>query len=106
MGGGHVPETQCRKRAWSYTVKPDDDGDPFTVRVAGREAWALDRLREAGELGCTPMESPAPRWSSYINRLRARGVPIETVAERHGGEFAGTHARYCLRATVREGGDE
>jgi hypothetical protein len=28
------------------------------------------------------------------------GVPIDTIHEKHEGEFPGTHARYVLRATV------
>ena len=91
------------KRAGLYCIAPEGD-EPFTIEAKGREAWALDRLRMAGPMGCTPIEQPAPRWSAYIHTLRGRGVPIETVTEPHGGEFAGHHARYVLRADVRKGG--
>jgi hypothetical protein len=91
------------KAAGLYHVTPEG-GEPFTVQATGREAWALDRLRAAGASGCTPYEQPAPRWSAYVHRLRALGVPIETVTEPHGGDYPGHHGRYVLRAVVRKGG--
>ena len=91
------------KRAGLYLVTPET-GEPFTIEAKGRTAWALDRLREAGPEGCTPITQPAPRWSAYVHTLRGLGVPIETVTEKHGGEFAGHHARYVLRARVMKGG--
>lgn len=81
-----------------------ETGEAFTIQVKGRDAWALDRLREAGPKGCTPIDQPAPRWSAYIFNLRGLRVPIETVTEPHGGAFAGTHGRYILRARVVKGG--
>ena len=39
--------------------------------------------------------------------LRALGVAIDTITEKHGGPFAGHHARYVLASHVaagREGG--
>ena len=89
-----------------YCVTPDDGREPFTIQAKGRDAWALDRLREAGQKGCTPIDQPAPRWSAYIHKLRGLRVPIETVTEAHGGEFSGKHGRYVLRALVRKGGAE
>ena len=86
-----------------YHITPES-GDTFAIHAKGREAWALDRLRAAGRKGCTPITEPAPRWSAYIHKLRERGVPIETLTEPHGGEFAGHHGRYVLRADVRKGG--
>lgn len=86
-----------------YFIYPEDSGEPFTIKAQGREAWALDRLTEAGPKGCTPTEQPAPRWSAYVHRLRGLGVPIETVTEAHGGAFTGTHGRYILRARVVKG---
>lgn len=87
-----------------YIITPEG-GEPFAIEAKGREAWALERLAKAGPRGCTPMEQPAPRWSAYIHNLRGHRVPIETVREPHGGEFAGSHGRYVLHATVRlEGG--
>ena len=66
----------------------------------GRYAWTLARLIEAGKTGCTPVEQPAPRWAHYVFWLRREGVDIETVTEKHGGAYAGTHARYVLRSPV------
>jgi hypothetical protein len=74
--------------------------ESFVIFVKGREAWALAELDRAGEAGCTPLENPAPRWSSYIERLRERGVIIETIFEPHHGRFAGRHGRYVLRSKV------
>ena len=91
------------KRAGLYHIQPEG-GEAFTIEAKGRNAWALDRLREAGPRGCTPISEPAVRWSAYVFNLRGLGVPIETVTERHGGEFSGTHGRYVLRAKVQKGG--
>lgn len=91
------------KRAGLYLIQPEG-GEPFTIEVKGRDAWALDRLADAGPRGCTPITQPAPRWSAYVFNLRGLGVPIETVTEPHGGEFSGTHGRYVLRARVVKGG--
>ena len=91
----------CSKRAGLYEIHAEGGGEPFTIGVVGREAWALDRLVEAGRLGCTTIEQPAPRWSAYVHGLRGHRVPIETVREQHGDAFPEHHARYVLRATVR-----
>lgn len=66
----------------------------------GRVAWALNQLLAAGDSGCTPIDNPAPRWSDAIFKLRRDGVEIETVTEKHGGPYAGHHARYVLRSPV------
>lgn len=75
------------------------DGGP-AVTVIGRNAWALQRLKAANENGCTPIDNPGPRWSSYVHKLRKAGLAIETVIEKHGGAFAGEHARYILRTDI------
>jgi len=77
-----------------------EDRPAFTITVSGRDRWALEELIAAGDLGCTPINNPAPRWSAYVHNNRALGVPIETIHEQHHGPFAGTHARYVLRALV------
>ncbi|MFT3986310.1 hypothetical protein [Aestuariivirga sp.] len=75
------------------------DGGTFTA--TGRDAWALLELLRMGERGCTPIDNPGPRWSHYVFKLkRAHGLDIETIDEKHGGAFAGTHARYVLRSQV------
>jgi hypothetical protein len=76
----------------------NDDGP--VVMVRGREAWALLALIAAGERGCTPVDTPGPRWSGYVHDLRKLGIAIETVHETHAGPFPGTHARYVLRSRV------
>ncbi len=69
--------------------------------LTGRTAWALLNLVEAGERGCTPIDSPAPRWSGYVHKLRRLGIEIETITEPHGGPFAGSHGRYVLRSAIK-----
>jgi hypothetical protein len=70
------------------------------LTVAGRQAWALDRLHRAGPAGCTPIDHPGPRWSDYIFKLRRDGIGVETIHESHKGAYAGTHARYVLTSPV------
>lgn len=83
------------------------EGKTSRVVVTGRDRWALEALIAAGKKGCTPIDTPGPRWSGYVFNLRQLGVPIETVTEAHCGPFAGNHARYILRASVTrfEGAD-
>ncbi len=83
------------------TVEIFDAPELGAVTVIGRVAWALLELHHAGEDGCTPMTHPGPRWSAYVLKLRRLGLLIETVTERHGGPFAGHHARYVLRSRIR-----
>jgi hypothetical protein len=89
-----------------YTITTPDGG-AFVIVVSGRVQWALDQLRNAGAVGCTPIYNPAPRWAAYVHSLREIGVPIETITEPHEGDFPGHHARYVLRCGVslgRKGG--
>uniref|UniRef100_UPI0035282F05 winged helix domain-containing protein n=1 Tax=Bradyrhizobium sp. (strain ORS 278) TaxID=114615 RepID=UPI0035282F05 len=71
------------------------------MTVVGRNARALRELVNANQKGCTAIENPGPRWSAFVHNLRKLGLIIETVAERHGGPFAGDHARYVLRTQIR-----
>lgn len=82
-----------------FTIHKDDE-TTFEIAISGRDRWALEALVKAGTKGCTPIDTPGPRWSGYVHNLRKLGVPIETVTEPHNGPFSGTHARYILRATV------
>lgn len=75
----------------------------FAIKVNGRIDWALQQLLRRGVNGCTPIDTPAPRWSAYVHELRKLGVDIVTVDEQHGGPFPGIHARYVLRSTVSSG---
>ncbi|MEL7459935.1 MAG: hypothetical protein AAGJ39_03155 [Pseudomonadota bacterium] len=78
----------------------DPDGSTAAIVVSGRDRWALESLIAVGPKGCTPIDTPGPRWSGYVFNLRALGVDIETVHEPHTGPFSGTHARYVLRSKV------
>lgn len=75
--------------------------DGKSLVFSGREAWTLAQLNNAGKKGVTPIERPAPRWSHYVMMLRRAGLDIETIHEKHGGTFAGTHGRYVLHTPVR-----
>ena len=78
-----------------------DGPEPRAVTLAGRDAWALQCLIDAGPQGCTPIDYPGPRWSGYVHKLRHRyGLSVETIDEPHGPPFSGTHARYVLRSRV------
>ena len=74
------------------------DGTCKTFR--GRYAWALRRLIRAGEKGCAPINASSSGWPHTVEALCGEGVSIETVMERHCGQFPGTHARYVLRSDV------
>lgn len=93
--------------ARAFTIRREGDA-PRVIITKGRDRWALEALMTAGPKGCTPLHNPAPRWAAYVHNLRALGVAIETITEKHGGPFAGHHARYVLRcdaAPGREGFD-
>ena len=85
----------------TITAEIHDGIETRKVTITGRDAWALQELVKAGNSGCTPIDHPGPRWSGYIHKLRGLGFHIETIHESHGGPFAGRHARYVLRSTVR-----
>jgi hypothetical protein len=70
------------------------------ITVNGRDAWALSELIAGGMIGVTPLENPAPRWSHYVFKLRRAGLAIETIDEKHGGPYAGLHARYVLKTPL------
>ena len=77
------------------------DGTAARITLAGRPRWALECLMAAGEMGCTPINVPGPRWSAYIHVLRhGFGVEIETLHETHDGPFPGRHGRYVLRSSI------
>jgi hypothetical protein len=81
---------------------PDGSQQSFV----GREAWTLRHLVNAGRIGVTTIDHPAPRWSHYVYKLRRAGLVISTDYEGHKGNFPGPHGRYRLETpvTVVEGG--
>jgi len=83
----------------SYSITGNRSGTRI-INASGRDRWALECLMAASAKGCTPVDTPGPRWSAYIFDLRQMGVDIETVHESHDGPFSGTHARYVLRSRV------
>jgi len=91
-----------KKAQWGACVfhVTNRGAEPFSIRVKGRDRWALENLINARDVGCTPYDNPAPRWSAYVFKLRSFGVNIETVHEEHRSPFSGTHARYVLRSEV------
>ncbi len=81
------------------TARVLPDGQPF--KIIGRDAWALRNLVTADAAGCTPIDHPGPRWSAYVHKLRTKfGLVIETIEEKHAGQFSGTHARYVIHSEV------
>jgi len=71
------------------------------IRLSGRNAWALCELIRTGKRGCTPLDTPGPRWSAYVFNLRHEyDLKIETINEPHKGPYPGTHARYVLQSIV------
>lgn len=84
-----------------YTIRARILPDGLPMTIVGRDAWALEQLLAAGEVGCTPITRPAPRWSHYVWKLRTKhGLVIHTDDEAHGGQFAGHHGRYTLVSQV------
>lgn len=90
------------KNVWgraAYKIT-SENGPTKTINVSGRDKWALECLMSAGKQGCTPIDTPGPRWSGYVRKLRVAGVEVETIHEQHAGPFPGSHARYVLRSEV------
>lgn len=82
------------ERIKKLVIRRFDTGE--TLSTTGRESWCLGQLISYGKIGVTPIERPAPRWSDYVFRLRKRGLPVQTIDEKHGGTYRGVHARYVL----------
>jgi len=94
-----------KKTDWGeapFTVQ-NETAPAFNITVKGRDRWALECLIASGRNGCTSIDHPGPRWSSYVHKLRGLGVLIGTNHETHKGDFPGNHARYCLISVVVHG---
>ncbi|ARJ65054.1 hypothetical protein WV31_04940 [Magnetospirillum sp. ME-1] len=88
------------KHKQAATVVFETISDHASARLTGRDLWAFDHLHKAGSKGCTPIDTPGPRWSAYVHNLRKMGLDIETVWENHGGPYPGKHARYVLATII------
>ena len=75
----------------SVGVEPAGEMLMFT----GRDAWALQRLMEAGEEGITPIDSPGPRWSAYVHSLRRTGLALKRFTKAMAGHFPATTSDMC-----------
>lgn len=76
---------------------------PRTVVVTGkRPNWFLDVLMAVGDHGATSLQHPGVRLSDAVMKLRRAGFRIDTLDERHGGQFQGIHGRYVLRSKVEK----
>jgi hypothetical protein len=71
-----------------------------TFELQGRLGWTMVQLFNAGTIGVTTIERPAPRWAAYVHELRKLGIQIETQMESHEGAYSGHHARYRLACDV------
>jgi hypothetical protein len=96
----HVTQAVRGSNCQSLTARIGSDNAVAPVTVTGRVAWALDELIKAGSDGCTPITTPAPRWSDYVRRLRTAGFSVRTINEKHGGAYPGRHGRYVLESEV------
>ena len=95
-----MAEPVSKPRMRVRVASDDDLLDGCELTVAGRDAWALQKLLDKGERGVTAFDEIGPRLSHYIFKLRRAGIAIETRDESHGGAFAGWHGRYVLRSRV------
>lgn len=75
------------------------------TEINGRDRWALECLMRAGLDGGAPLRDTGPSWSAYVLSLRGMGVQIETIHDRHGGDYPGHHGRYVLRSAVSRIGE-
>jgi hypothetical protein len=73
---------------------------PTPIKVPKRAMFLLDALYRAGASGITTIEFPGVRVSAGILHLRRAGVDVQTIYEKHSGEFAGRHGRFVLRSRV------
>jgi hypothetical protein len=98
----HAEKADGARRGPYARILLGDDSHSVEKELHGRIAWTLAKLAHAGERGISSLEVNGPRLSHYIWVLRHReGVAIESVDERHGGSFAGSHSRYKLRSKVK-----
>ena len=105
--------TREKLRAVVVTANPDLPllSERREIEVVGRFAQTLRALVDAGPKGVTALDlsSWAVRLSQYIHILRRKhSLNIETIEERHDGDYPGKHGRYLLRSNVQiiDGADD
>ncbi|ESZ06475.1 MULTISPECIES: hypothetical protein [unclassified Mesorhizobium] len=87
----------AKKSTVTVCIEPDGR----IIKLEGRPAWMLRELVKAGKRGVTTIELPAGvRISHYVMMCRRAGLTISSPRESHGGEFSGSHSRYCLETDV------
>jgi hypothetical protein len=92
-----IPTTAAKKSTVTVRIEPDGR----IVRLDGRAGWTLTKLVVAGKRGVTPLDLPTGvRVAHYIFLIRKEGFIVSTERERHGGPWAGQHARYRLETPV------
>ncbi|ERI14447.1 hypothetical protein O206_21960 [Ochrobactrum sp. EGD-AQ16] len=93
--------TRTNKSCWSAIFAVTNvNGTPFNIVVKGRHRWVLEKLINAGEADCTPIDYPSPRWLASVFKPCGFGVDFETIHEKRVGLFSGTHACYVLHSMV------
>ena len=55
-----------------------------------------------GSKGFRTVDCSATQLPFYIFQLRQAGILIKTIREKHGGPFAGIHARYVLESELEK----
>jgi hypothetical protein len=107
--------SNSRSRARARTGGPSPPAGKLTARIRlgegeaaiekelfGRIAWTIIKLHDAGERGVSSLDEIGPRLGNYVWVLRHReGIAIESIDERHGGDFPGCHSRYRLLSPIR-----
>lgn len=73
-------------------------GQPITL--IGRECWTMRKLLDAGSRGVSSLDNIGPRLAHYIFKLRSYGFAIETVHEKNGGDFPGSHSNLQILSDV------
>ena len=68
----------------------------------GRPAWAIENLISNQSKGLRTIDCPATQLPFYVFELRRAGIVIKTIMEKHGGPFAGRHARYVLESKLEK----
>ena len=84
----------------TYCVHFGDRPPQLVVVTGKRPNWFLDVLLAAGARGATSLEHPGARLSDCVLKLRRAGFRIETIDEKHSGQFGGIHGRYVMKSKV------